>query len=275
MVCALASVFLGVPAEAQSPTNLFVSSHFPGGPPGSASNAVVQFNGLNGSFANVFVQPGSGGLLMPHGLVYGPDNNFYVTGHQGSVIRYQNWGSFYDIFVPVGSGSLDLGGGMAFSPVDGNLYVTSYSTNSDFGDAIKVYDKTTGAFIKNLDTGSATGVGINGLSGPINLIFGPDTNLYVSSLGNDAVLRYNGITGVPMPSPGQTGAFFIGTNTLTYTNGGLVAPYGLRWTANGQHLLVASYETSQVKRYDTNGVFVDNFITVPASNTNGGPWDIV
>jgi DNA-binding beta-propeller fold protein YncE len=270
------------PAVAQYPTNLFVSSHFPGGPPGSASNAVMQFSAQTGSPVNVFIQPNSGGLERPHGLIHGDDKWFYVTGHQGSVLRYTDWGEFAGAFVAAGSGNLDLGGGLAFSPVNGNLYVTSYQITSanPLSDAVKIYNGASGAFIGNLDIGTpdnGTNAGPNGLNGPIALMFGPDTNLYVSSFNNSAILRYSGITGAPMPAPGQTGAFFVGTNTLSYNNGGLLEPYGLRWTPDGQYLLVASYQTGDVKRYDTNGVFVDNFAVLPAPGpgTNAYPFDVI
>lgn len=278
MIGALAACFSIQTADAQYPTNLFVSSHFPGGPPGSASNAVMQFSAQTGSPVNVFITPGSGGLDQPHGLAYGDDKWFYVTGHQRSVLRYHNWGDFSDVFVPAGSGDLDLGGGLAFSPINGNLYVTSYQVTSatPLSDAVKIYNGASGAFLGNLDVSGIAG-GTNGLDGPIALTFGPDTNLYVASLSNAAILRYNGITGTPMPAAGQSGAFFVGTNTFSYTNGGLSGPYGLRWTPDGQYLLVSSYDTGEIKRYDTNGVFVDNFAVLPAAGpgTNAHPWDIL
>jgi hypothetical protein len=50
------------------------------------------------------------------------------------------------------------------------------------------YNIVNGAFI---DTFASVGSG--GFNGPVNLVFGPDRNLYVTS-GN-SVLRYNGTTG--------------------------------------------------------------------------------
>src|SRR5262249_59406016 len=45
--------------------------------------------------------------------------------------------------------------------------------------------------------GAALGAFVAGgnLSGPVHAVFGPDGNLYVSSIDNGKVLRYNGTTG--------------------------------------------------------------------------------
>src|SRR5437868_3680468 len=44
-----------------------------------SSNAVLRYDGVTGNFVDAFVPPGSGGLVQPNGLRYGPDGNLYVS----------------------------------------------------------------------------------------------------------------------------------------------------------------------------------------------------
>src|SRR5579859_316166 len=42
-------------------------------------NSVLRYDGTTGAFKGVFVTSGSGGLINPFGLVFGPDGNLYVA----------------------------------------------------------------------------------------------------------------------------------------------------------------------------------------------------
>ncbi len=86
------------------------------------------------------------------------------------------------------------------SPALAQTPVTSFapSTNTAFGvwfesdvsgNSIRRFDQS-GAFI---DVFVSAGAG--GLDDPTGVTFGPDGNLYVSGIVNNAVLRYNGTTG--------------------------------------------------------------------------------
>jgi uncharacterized protein (TIGR03118 family) len=80
-----------------------------------------------GTFLGTFVQPGSGGLFTPLGLLFGPDGNLFVgtelyTGafkakaDTSAILRYDGVaGSFLDAFVPFGSAGIENPGYMAFT----------------------------------------------------------------------------------------------------------------------------------------------------------------
>src|SRR5262249_57877920 len=91
---------------------------------------------------------------------------------------------------------------LAFGP-DGNLYVSSYGTNS-----VLRYNGATGGFLGTFASGG-------GLNQPLELVFGPDGNLYVSSSGSNSVLRYSGTTGAFLDAIVSSGS------------GGLARPQGL------------------------------------------------
>jgi hypothetical protein len=71
----------------------------------TSGNGVNRYDGETGAFIEVFVSQGSGGLSVPVGLRFGPDENLYVasatTTGDGSVLRYDGeTGAFIDAFVP-------------------------------------------------------------------------------------------------------------------------------------------------------------------------------
>jgi DNA-binding beta-propeller fold protein YncE len=158
---------------------------------------------------NTFISPnnpgGNGGLLIPKGMAFGPDGNFYVASYStNQVLRYNGaTGAFIDAFVAAGSGGLNGPAGVLFGPDRNNdsvndLYVSSISTNQ-----VLVYSGADGSFL-----GAFVTAGSGGLSGPQDMKFGPDGNLYVVSSGTsyEQVFRFNGSTGAFMDIPIATGS---------------------------------------------------------------------
>ena len=214
----------------------------------TAQNAtVLRFDGLTGTFVDVFVPILSGGLANTGQVNYGPDGNLYV-GSLGSsaVIRYDGLsGEFIDVFASgAGPGVTPLEGPFegVFGP-DGNLYVGDWRTTN----RVLRYNGVTGDF---LDEFVSHGEG--GLVGPVGVAFGPDGNLYVASYGTDSVIRYDLSTSDPIDT------FASG--------GGLDGPMGILFHRDS-YLYVLSQSNNSVVRYDaTSGDFVDVFV---ASGSGG------
>ncbi len=217
-------------ASGQAQSRLFVSND---------GTNVLAYNGSTGASQGVFV-PTGGNLLVPSGVTFGPDGNFYLGSFANSrVLKFDGvTGASMGVFVTTGSGSLTLPAGIAFGP-DGNLYVSSQGNSR-----ILKYDGATGA---SLGTFVATGVG--GLTAPDGLTFGPDGNLYVNSQGSLQILKYNGTTGA-----------FIGT-FVTAGSGGLLVPGGLAFGPDG-NLYVTSIGNAMVVKYDgATGAPLGTFVT--------------
>jgi streptogramin lyase/Tol biopolymer transport system component len=167
------------------------------------TGSVLRYDGTTGAFLGVFAAAPAGIASVPGGLVFGPDGHLYVSQlNTRMVIRFDGTtGAIVDTFVDAGSGGLCTPRGLQFGP-DGHLYVASSARGT--GDAADIncsplngrpnavlrYDGTTGSFLS-----AFVPPGGNGLTGPYDLLFGPDGRLYVTSFGTNEVLRYDGTTG--------------------------------------------------------------------------------
>jgi sugar lactone lactonase YvrE len=213
--------------------NLYVSSFL--------SDQILRYDSITGQFLDVFAQ-GMGtadGLNGPNGLLFGPDGSLYVTT-QGSVavngtpnylfesqvLRYNIATGAGEVFVdqPVPSPSSGFVSllGLAIGPADGNLYV------SDFANDIRRYNLQTGELLGSLSTNYTGTIPSNNFMG--SLAFGPDGNLFTVGFdrtqGNiGSILRYNGATGAPLPTPGNAGALFVSNSVQ------LKRPIGLLFSA--------------------------------------------
>jgi len=120
-----------------------------------------------------------------------------------------------------------------------DLLVSSNDTNE-----VLRYDGTTGAFVGVFASGG-------GLDGPVDLVFGPDDNLYVASETTNNVKRFNGTTGVFMDD-------FVTTNTAA-----LLLPYGLVFGPDHNLYVSSNFFRQSVFRYDgSTGALIDSFAAV-------------
>src|SRR5581483_9513300 len=264
--------FLTPFAQAQLPTlsktYIVVTDRF--------SNQIIRYN-TDGTLHDNFVAS-----VNPEAVVFGPDQNLYLTGfNAGTVDRFNgDTGNIIGRFIT--GGSLAGPEGLTFGP-DGNLYVVDRVQS-----AVLRYDGATGAFMDLFvkpRSGGLTGAaaitfgpdgktgafkdvfispGSGGLENPFFLLFGPDGNLYISAVTKNSVLRYNG----------KTGAFidaFIQPNS-----GGLSRPTGMAFGPDGRFYVASAFApTIAILRYDAKtGAFIDNFIR---EGTGGleGPTDVI
>ncbi len=149
------------------------------------TDEVLRYDASTGSFVDVFVTAGSGGINAPHGLNFGPDANgdnvseLYVSGRDSfSVVRYDGvTGQPLGTYITSGSGGLSWPEAMTFDSTGTYLYVASTGSNQ-----ILKYNAQTGAYV---------GVGAStGLSAPKDVKFGADGLMYVTSGGNDRLVRF-------------------------------------------------------------------------------------
>lgn len=96
---------------------------------------------------------------------------------------------------------------------------------------------------------------------PHGMTYGPDGNLYVSSLGTGSILEYNGTSGTYMGTfVPHTGA---GT-TLEYPNGIAFDP------SNSRYLYIASFYNNTIDRYDTTTQTLSVYATLPSNSLTAG-----
>ncbi len=141
-------------------------------------------------------------------------------------------GDYIDDFVPSNSGGLSATQEVLFG-FDGNLLVSGRGNTH-----ILMYDGQTGAFIGNFTSGYD-------LDNPTKTTFGPDCNLYVSQWGTvkKKVARFDG----------RTGQFID-----EFTSIDLNDPSGHAWDSD-TNLYVACYGSSEVRKFDKNGNFIEVF----------------
>lgn len=195
-----------------------------------ATNQILRFESATGAFVDEFVGPGTG-LTEPASVIFGPDRNddghqdLYVSSFDGdSILAFDGRdGASLGVFVTAGDGGLDgPDAGMTFGP-DGNLYVPSYWSNQ-----VLRYDGSDGSFIDDFlgffvshprtllfgpdgnmlvanqgasrvlefdGDGVFVRILVSGIASPTGMALDSAGFLYVASLTNDAVYRYDAGTG--------------------------------------------------------------------------------
>jgi sugar lactone lactonase YvrE len=237
------------------------------------ANNVVLFDEQSGEFRGEFIRSGSGGLVAPDNILYGPDGNLYVASgdrpENSAILRYNGTtGQFIDVFAS--GGGLFRPYGTAFGP-DGNLYVSSF-----LSDKILRYNGTTGQFIDVFASGNGQPGGLNG---PNGLLFGADGSLYVTTQGSVA---RNGTPDFSGGLPSQVLRFNIATRQSTVfinqpipspASFGFVSLLGLAFGSNGD-LFVSDF-ANDIRRYNSQtgallSILSTNYTgTVPSSNFIG------
>ncbi|WP_088893098.1 PTPA-CTERM sorting domain-containing protein [Leptolyngbya ohadii] len=209
--------------------NLYTSSFL--------SDQILRFNGQTGAFIDVFAfgngQPG--GLNGPNDLLFTPDGRLLVTtqgsvavpgdlpgefrpdfsgGLPSQILSYDILTGASSVFVESATPLPDTFGfvsflGLAIGP-NGDLFTT------DFANGIRVYDIQTGALKLTISTnytsapGSISSNFIGNLAFVGNTLF---TTGFDFTQGNQgAILRYDGLTGEPLPGAGNSGAVFVSTS---------------------------------------------------------------
>jgi hypothetical protein len=138
--------------------------------------------------------------------------------------RYLPPGTFVPSAKLVSNGLSDVRAAI-FAP-NGDLYVADRAA-----DCVRVYEASTGHFLRNLVSGS------DQLDRPIHLLLSPDDHyLFVGSGGNDSILRHD-------LSRKATSVF------VASKSGGLNGPAGMAFGNDG-FLYVASRNTREILRYD-------------------------
>jgi len=236
-------------------------------------NNVVLFDEQNGEYQGEFIRSGSGGLVAPDNILYGPDGNLYVSSgnnpENSAILRYNGTtGEFIDVFAS--GGGLFRPYGTTFGP-DGNLYVSSF-----LSDQILRYNGTTGQFIDVFASGNGLAGGLNG---PNGLLFGADGSLYVTTQGS---IARNGTPDFSAGLPSQVLRFdiasrqstvFIDQPTPSPDSFGFVSLLGLAFGSNGD-LFVSDF-ANDIRRYNSQtgalvNVLSTNYTgTIPSSNFIG------
>jgi CSLREA domain-containing protein len=204
-----------------------------------AANSVRRFDRYGGA-RGTFVAPGSGGLNLAQSVREGPDGDVFVAGYLSGVHRYDAIsGAHEGLLVPIGSAGLTAPTDAAFAPW-GELYVTKYPPP---GSGILRYDGT-GA---PLPPAPLVPEGRGGLLTPNSVAF-RNGDLFVTSAGSNAVLRFNAATGALI------------SQFVPPFSGGLSRPRDLIF--RGSSLYVVSEANDQVLRYNADtGAYQGPFVT--------------
>lgn len=131
------------------------------------------------------------------------------------------------------------------------VYVSSRNTH-----AVKLYDLTTGNFIKDF-----VPAGSGGLSFPQELLWHPDGDLLVVGRGNSAIKKYDGETGAYLGNF-TTGYALDNPTKTTIWKDSLI--YVSQWGVS----------QNKIVRFDLKtGAFVDEFTKTGIANGDGHAWD--
>jgi hypothetical protein len=232
------------------------------------NDSVLRYDENTGAFVDTFVPSQSGGLREPMGVLFGPDQNLYVSsglhsntgdGHK-AVLQYSGTtGAFLSDFAD--QNQLSSPRGIIFGPdpkIDGKLDLYVADGENGLG-AVARFDGTTGAFVDDF-----VPIGSGGLGLPSSLVFGPDGALYVSTTDQSDVRRYEGPSG---PNPGAFLGTFVAPGSGGLHSAGMMAfgPDGDLYVANNNFETGNPFAPGSVLRYEgpsgpNPGAFLGTFV---------------
>lgn len=206
---------------------------------------------------------GDGGQNGFQDIAFGPGGNMYIsnwrtvnTSPSSSIERFDGTsGSHIDTLVATSEPNLDSSRGMTIGP-NGDIYVA----NADNDEVVRYQgpnNASPGTFV-SLFVSSGSG----GLDLPQVPRFGSDGNLYVSGFFSDRIHRYQG------PNGGSPGAFVDVFTQFSPGGGGNGGALGVAQvctptslvagaTINVGDWFLTSYYDESVKRFDSNGNFIE------------------
>lgn len=142
-------------------------------------DGVLRYDLGTGAFLGGFIEPRSGGLMNPYGMVIGPNGNLFVNTDHAGVIEYDGaTGAYVRQFIEHGAGELHHGRGILFIPKPAHLgagWRCLVASGEDHN--VLEFDADTGEYVGVFNEGDFRGK----LRNPWGLRLGPDGNVYVSS----------------------------------------------------------------------------------------------
>ena len=154
-----------------------------------STDAILVYDGFTGDYIADFVPSGTANLDGPDaGMAFGPDGHLYVPSFfTNRIKRYDGaTGAFLGNLLAPGFAPISRPRAIVF-PGDGFAYVAS-----EGNDRILRTDLSVPVSVESFifDDPAVPGDETGGLEAPTGVAFGPDGRLYVTSLGQDAVLSY-------------------------------------------------------------------------------------
>jgi len=274
--------------------NLLITSNNPYDPPLGYFGSVLEYDGITGRKIGTYIPAGTGGMLRPKKVTFGPNGNLFVlhtgvSGQPSGVLEFDGpSGAFVRDFVPLDVCGLGYAADFAFGP-NGNLYIVDGRVQPDSpGGGVYVFDGHTGECVA--DPLIATPV----LPSPrvsafTTLAFGPQDGLLYLPLYVDGVFPdpcsirvYDPDTGAllgepiaPGELPGIAAAATFGPNGHLFVSSsmnnqpGYISEYDIPDFASGTWLGVFAAQTNQL-----GSGRADEIIFKPLLGDADGDWDL-
>jgi HYR domain-containing protein len=214
-----------------------------------------------------------------------PDTVLLVATDAGNVLSFDpGTGSPLGEVIAPGTGGLGRPMAMAVD-ANGNVLVGS---DGDVRKGVFRYDGSTLAPLGSPAEPPGSALFVSTVSGPVDVAFGPDANLYVNLVG--VVQRFFGSDGTPAPAPGQPGSTFApaipaGGCLAGDAHCGHLDASGLEFDPRGNLLTIDGIcvgltscsspdESNDLVRFDQNGGFTDRGMTSPGLPHDSGSFSI-